>query len=70
MIDIESLRGPDVVELCLIALFVIVVSIDGFVGMSFDDRRKLDQEIRRPRTSARVASRLDNSASCTWPVSL
>lgn len=39
MIDIESLRGPDVVELCLIALFVIVVSIDGFVGMSFDDRR-------------------------------
>jgi hypothetical protein len=33
MIDIDSLRRPDMIELCLIALFVIVVSIEAFVGM-------------------------------------
>jgi hypothetical protein len=38
VIDIESLRRPDVIELCLIALFVIVVLIGAFVGLGEDDR--------------------------------
>jgi hypothetical protein len=31
VIDIASLRGPDVIELCLLALFVIAASIGVFL---------------------------------------
>jgi hypothetical protein len=36
VIGIESLRGPDVVELVLLVLFVLVASIGAFVGMGQD----------------------------------
>jgi hypothetical protein len=38
VIDVDSLRTPDVIELCLIALFVIVVAISAFMEMGQGDR--------------------------------
>jgi prepilin signal peptidase PulO-like enzyme (type II secretory pathway) len=36
VIDIDSLHRPDVIELVLLVLFVLVASIGAFVGMRQD----------------------------------
>jgi hypothetical protein len=37
VIDVESMRGPDVIELCLIVLFVIAVAISEFFELGHGD---------------------------------